>query len=138
MTTINPKGFKKTAKAMGVIADRIRHPEPVNRFFGERMLAETDQRFENEQGPTGKWKALDPLYQASKIRQRKRREILQRNGDLRQTIDYFASDDEFALGSNREYAPYVQAEREFLYYTDDDIDAYGDAWEAWLENGVPR
>lgn len=132
------KGFKEAAKVMGKIADRIRHPAPANRFFGEYMLAETDRRFENEQGPTGKWKALDPLYEASKVRQRKRREILQREGDLRQTIEYFASDEELVLGSDREYAPYVQAERIFLYYTEEDMEVYANAVGSWIEDGVPR
>lgn len=109
---------RRAKRAMVKLVDAGADTGPAFEEIGSALLTSTQQRFEDEQSPTGKsWKALSPATQdrpTSRNSTRGGDHILRHKGLLAGSITYLASRNDVALGSNR-----VQAAIHQLGGTDD-------------------
>lgn len=82
---------------------------PAMSAIGEYMVLRTEERFDQEQSPSGQpWAPLTTAYLEQKRRKNKILKILQREGDLIRTIVYNAEKDFVEVGTNRDYGEYHQ------------------------------
>lgn len=79
-------------------------PTPVMNEIGQALLLSTDQRFEKEVDPDGKpWKANTPYTRRLKKAKGYIDKILQASGRGRASINYAATKDRVAVGTNVGY-----------------------------------
>lgn len=106
IVTVDSQAINET---LGRLAQRTSTMRPVFSEIGEYVVRQTQLRFDRQQAPNGEsWQRLAPSTIKQKNRQNKISKILQRDGDLRRSIIYQATDQGVEIGTNRQYAPIHQ------------------------------
>lgn len=97
---------------------------PILNAIGNELTESTKSRIADEKkSPEGAaWKELDAKY-ARRKRLTSSGGILVHTGNLLQSMTYNVSASDVRVGSNEEYATYVQAERPYLGVSSDDANA---------------
>ena len=98
---------KDVSEALQRVAKRIGNLSPIMKIIGERVILQTEERF-NRQGPApdgAPWASLSPAT----LKQKKHRKILTESGELRGSIHYqLRGANAIAIGTNKVYGAIQQ------------------------------
>lgn len=123
-TAITWSGLDECRALFARLREKTDDLTPILNTIGHELTESTKERIQDEKTtPEGMpWKPLNEKYL-----QRKRRYssggILVYTGNLLQSMTYNASNTNVVVGTNEEYAKYVQAERPFLGVSSNDANA---------------
>ena len=123
-TTITWNGMDDCRDLFARLREQTDDLRPILNTIGHELTESTKSRIADEKrSPEGMaWKPLDDKY-AKRKRLTSSGGILVHTGNLLQSMTYNVSPSKVIVGSNEEYATYVQAERPYLGISSDDANA---------------
>lgn len=124
--SIQAEGLEELRRALGATADRARDPREALEAEARALAALVDGAFAGNRSPDGRGWAPRKVVAVGRGRRarprsdaRSGRDLLERTGRLRDSIDARVEGDAIVVEASAPYAAYVHAARPFLPYEAD-------------------